>query len=224
MSSSTEETGNKLVLIGDSGVGKTCIISRFIKGTFDPNSPSNGASYVSKTIEIPELNQELALDIWDTAGQEKYRAITKFFFQNAKMVILVYEITRRESFDNMKNCWYPLIKENADPDIVIGIAGNKSDLYLEEDVPEKEAKDFAKSIGAVFKLTSAQNNSGIDDLFKELGIKFLDPNSEKISSDTPKTEQKNEKKKEKESKRNIKINRKDVDKKNKEQKKKKNNC
>ena len=224
MSSSTEETGNKLVLIGDSGVGKTCIISRFIKGTFDPNSPSNGASYVSKTIEIPELNQELALDIWDTAGQEKYRAITKFFFQNAKLVILVYEITRRESFDNMKNCWYPLIKEHADPDIVIGIAGNKSDLYLEEDVPEKEAKDFAKSIGAVFKLTSAQNNSGIDDLFKELGIKFLDPNSEKISSNTPKTEQKNEKKKEKESKRNIKINKKDVDKKNKEQKKKKNNC
>jgi len=220
MSEPTGEKGKKLVFVGDSGVGKTCIIARFLKGTFDSNSPTGGLGYASKTIEIPEMGESLTLDIWDTVGQEKYRSLTKFFFQGAKMIILVYDITIKRTFDSLKNNWYPLIKETSDPNVLIGIAGIKSDLYDNEDVPEEEAREFAKSIGALFFLTSAQNNSGINELFRDLAKKYLDPNSEVGSSDT--SEQKYKKNKE-ELKPIIKIGRNDVIKKNKDQKKKKKN-
>ena len=101
---SKQATGHKLVLIGDSGVGKTCLISRFISGQFDANvNSTNGASYASKKVDFPELGKSLVLDIWDTAGQEKYKSLTKFFYKDAAMVVLVYDITRRESYDNLKN-------------------------------------------------------------------------------------------------------------------------
>ena len=177
MSGTKQATGNKIVLLGDSGVGKTCLISRFISGQFDANvNSTNGASYASKKVEFPELGKSLVLDIWDTAGQEKYKSLTKFFYKDAAMVVLVYDITRRESFDNLKNFWYKEIKEHGEKDIVLGIAGNKSDLYDDEAVPEKEAREFADSVGAVFTLTSAQNNSGVNKLFENIGKKFLDPN------------------------------------------------
>ena len=174
--------------------------------------------YASKTIEIPEIGESLALDIWDTVGQERYRSLTKIFFQGAKMVILVYDITIKEIFDSLKKNWYPLIKETSDPNVLIGIAGNKSDLYDNEDVPEEEAREFAKSIGAVFSLTSAQNNSEINDLFEELGKKYLGPIPATIESNIQKEEQKEE------SKQDIKHDEKDVGKKNEKHKKKKDPC
>ena len=174
-----EGKGKKLVFVGDSGVGKTCIISRFTKNSFDGNVISTtGASYAQKTIEVPGTGETLDLDIWDTAGQERYKALTKIFFQGAKMAVLVYDITRKESYDNMKTEWYNVLKEHGDPDIVTAIAGNKSDLYDEEAVSEQEARDFAKSIGAIFALTSAQNNSGITELFQALAKKYLHPESD----------------------------------------------
>ena len=177
MSEPEQKSGNKLVLVGDSGVGKTCLISRFLSGNFDKNQPStNGASYASKLIEYPNLKKSLVLDIWDTAGQEKFKALTKFFYKDALMVILVYDITRRESFDNLKNFWYQEIQENAEPNIVLAVAGNKCDLYEQEAVAENEAREYAKSINALFALTSAQNNTGVAKLFKDIGNKFLDPN------------------------------------------------
>ena len=180
MSAPQQGNGKKLVFVGDSGVGKTCIISRFLRGTFNSNQlTTDGASYASKTVEIPEINECLTFDIWDTAGQERYRSLTKFFFQGAKMAILVYDITRKESYENMKNDWYKQLKDFADPEIIIGIAGNKSDLYDDEAVSEQEARDFAKSIGAVFSLTSAQSNTGINELFKDIAKKYF-----KIDSNT----------------------------------------
>ena len=177
MSGTKQATGNKIVLLGDSEVGKTCLISRFISGQFDANvNSTNGASYASKKVDFPELGKSLVLDIWDTAGQEKYKSLTKFFYKDAAMVVLVYDITRRESYDNLKNFWYKEIKEHGEKDIILGIAGNKSDLYDDEAVPEKEAREFAESVGAIFILTSAQNNSGVNKLFENIGKKFLDPN------------------------------------------------
>ena len=170
-------------MIGDSGVGKTCIIARFTRGTFEPNSPSGSAGFKNKTIELPELHQNLDLDIWDTVGQEKYKALTKYFYQGAKMAILVYDITIKESFDSVKNYWYEDIKEHAEEDIIIAIAGNKADKYEKEEVSEQEAREFAESIGAIFRLTSAQNNSGINELFEDLAKNYLDHNSEISSSD-----------------------------------------
>ena len=192
MSATQQGNGKKLVFVGDSGVGKTCIITRFLKGTFNSNQlTTDGASYASKTIEIPELNEFITFDIWDTAGQERYKSLTKFFFQGAKMAILVYDITVRQSYDSMKNEWYKQLKEYGDSDVIIGIAGNKSDLYDEEAVSEQEARDFAKSIGAVFSLTSAQNNSGIEDFFRNLARRYLgiDTTTDVTGGNKPKPKQ-----------------------------------
>ena len=169
--------GCKVVLLGDSGVGKTCIISRYISGAFDSNAPStNGASYASKNITYSELNKSLLLDVWDTAGQEKYKALTKFFYKDAQVAILVYDISREETFNNLKNYWYEQVKENGEKNIVLAVAGNKSDMYENEKVNEEEARKFAASVGAIFQLTSAQNNTGINELFHDVGLKYLDPN------------------------------------------------
>ena len=168
----------KAVLLGESGVGKTCIIARFINNTFENNIMSTtGASYAGRTVAFDEFGGKcIKFEIWDTAGQEKYRALTKIFYKDAGVAILVYDITRRESFDEIKNYWYHQIKECAPSNIVLGIAANKCDLYDNEQVSEEEARKFADEIGAVFKLTSASTNTGIEELFKGVGCKVLDPN------------------------------------------------
>ena len=167
----------KVVLLGDSGVGKTCIISRYISGAFDQNSPStNGASYASKIINFEQLNKQISLDIWDTAGQEKYKSLTKFFYKDAAVAILVYDITRKDSFENLQNYWHKQLLENGEKNVVLGVAGNKCDLYENEAVSENEAREFADKIGAIFELTSAANNTGITELFQDVGSKYLDPN------------------------------------------------
>ena len=168
----------KAVLLGESGVGKTCIIARFINNTFENNIMSTtGASYAGKTLSFDEFGGKcIKFEIWDTAGQEKYRALTKIFYKDAGVAILVYDITRKESFDEIKDYWYNQIKECAPKNIVIGIAANKCDLYDNEQVSEDEARNFANEIGAVFKLTSASTNQGIEELFKGVGCRVLDPN------------------------------------------------
>ena len=195
MEGDSKVPGCKVVLLGDSGVGKTCIISRYISGTFDENSATtNGASYCSKNVNYEKLGKNLLLDIWDTAGQEKYKALTKFFYKDAAVCILVYDITRKETFDNLKNFWYTQLKENSGSNVVLGVAGNKRDLYESEDVKESEARQFAEEIGAIFELTSAQNNTGINELFFEVGNKYLDPNF-KPSKDEDNPDNKDDKKK-----------------------------
>lgn len=167
----------KVVLLGDSGVGKTCIISRYISGAFDQNSPStNGASYASKILTFEKLNKTISLDIWDTAGQEKYKSLTKFFYKDAAVAILVYDTTQKESFESMKSYWYQQLQEFGSKDIILGVAGNKCDMYEKEEVSENDAKQFAESIGAFFEITSAKNNTGINDLFMNAANRFVDPN------------------------------------------------
>ena len=185
---SKEKTPNcKVVLLGESGVGKTCIISRYINGTYDDKSEStNGASYASKTINYENISKSLQFDIWDTAGQERYRALTKFFYKDAAIAILVYDITRKDSFEEMKNYWYNQLKNFSGKNIIIGIAGNKSDLFDKEAVSEEEARKFATEIGAIFRLTSACNNNNIDELFYAVGNLYLDPKfQDNFSGETP---------------------------------------
>ena len=174
----------KVVLLGDSGVGKTCIISRYISGAFDQNSPStNGASYASKIINFEQLNKSISLDIWDTAGQEKYKSLTKFFYKDAAVAILVYDVTQKESFENMKGYWFQQLQEFGSKDLILGVAGNKCDMYEKEEVNENDAKQFAESIGAFFQITSAKNNTGIQDLFMDAANRFVNPDF-KGSSDS----------------------------------------
>ena len=216
MSSSTAGKTTKVVLIGDGGVGKTCIISRFISNEFDKEVEStDGASYGTKELELPKLNKKINLDIWDTAGQERYKSLTKFFYKDAQIIIMVYDITKKLTFENIKNQWYKEIQELSGKNFILGIAGNKSDLYESEEVPEKEAREYAKSINAVYSLTSAQNNTGIKQLFEDVGMQLLAPDfQEKIM----------EEQKEKKEDTNIKITQSTVKKIDEEQKHKKKKC
>jgi small GTP-binding protein len=109
----------KVVLLGESGVGKTCIIARFINNTFEDNIMSTtGASYAGKTMTFDEYDgKSIKFEIWDTAGQEKYRALTKIFYKDASVAILVYDITRKESFEEIQKYWYNQIKEYAQKNI-----------------------------------------------------------------------------------------------------------
>lgn len=165
----------KVVLIGESAVGKTSIISRFIHDTFDPNCQSSlGAAYVTKTLEFPDFSKKVKFDIWDTAGQEKYRSLAKVLYKDAKVIIFVYDITSRRTFDSIKEFWYNHIKDNIANPPVYALAANKADLYEQEEVEEEEGKKFADSINAIFKSTSAFSNIGIDTLFNYVGMKLID--------------------------------------------------
>ena len=182
----------KVVLLGESGVGKTCIISRYVNNTYDEKSETtNGASYASKVIDLEQYKQSLRFDIWDTAGQEKYRSLTKFFYKDAAIAILVYDITRRDSFEEVRKYWYEQLKTCGEKNIVIGLAGNKCDMFDKEAVTEEEARSFANEIGAQFQLTSAFKNLGIEDLFRMVGCKYLDPNFQDKINDETKKEKKN---------------------------------
>ena len=113
-----EQNRFKVVLIGESGVGKTCIINRFVKDIYEGNEvPTSSASLSSKEITIEEYGKTVRFEIWDTAGQEQYRSVGKIFYKNATAVILVYEITNKKSFLEIKNYWSKQIREHAANDI-----------------------------------------------------------------------------------------------------------
>ena len=104
----------KVVLIGKSGVGKTSIISRYTTNTFkDTLMSTPGANFISKKVFLAEENENIKFEIWDTAGQERYRALAKVFYKNAAACILVYDITNKSSFEDIKSYWIPELKENA---------------------------------------------------------------------------------------------------------------
>ena len=105
--------------------------------------------------------------MWDTTGEERFRNAAKIFFKDARAVLLIYDITRKRTFEEIKNYWANQAKENTCLNIVLGLIGNKSDLFEEEQVKEEEAKEFAQSIGAFFMLTSAKHGTGIHEAFKQ---------------------------------------------------------
>ena len=166
----------KVVLLGESGVGKTSIISQFTSGKFNPRCPTSvSAQFISKQIKFPKYNKILKFDIWDTVGQEKYRSLAKIFYKDARIIIFVYDITTEFSFEAIKDFWYKETNENADNEPILALVANKMDLYKDEQVKNEDGKEYADKINAIFQNTSAQNNSGIDKLFENLGKKFLDP-------------------------------------------------
>lgn len=165
----------KVVLLGETHTGKTSLISKLINDAFSYNEPSTlVASSVEKVYEYKEYNNvEVHMEIWDTAGQEKFRSINKIFYKDATIAIFVYDITDEKSFEEIKTYWEQQVKMHGEPNVLYGIAGNKSDLYKNEKVKEKEAREYAKSIDAVFYLTSALVGTNINELFNDLGLKYL---------------------------------------------------
>ena len=167
----------KVVLVGDVGVGKTCIIERYIHGSYNPETESTITStYSFKKVNFQKYNKSISFDIWDTAGQEIYRALAKNFYLNASIGILVYDITRRSSFEELQNYWYDALKSYGEENMFFAVVGNKCDLFSREEVKEEEAKRFAESINAYFILTSCKEAIGIEELFYNCSIKYLEQN------------------------------------------------
>ena len=160
----------KIIILGNSGVGKTCIINRYINNQFNPNSETTlGSSFSTKRIKKGKIDYKL--NIWDTTGQEKYHAITNLFIKGANIVILVYSIDSLSSFEGL-NYWYDSIKENLEgSDYILSIIGSKSDLITDDDeiVSEDEARKYAQEKNAIFKLVSSKEDpGGINNLFNTL--------------------------------------------------------
>jgi len=146
----------KAILLGESGVGKTSLINIVGGGKFNENeAPSISSNFIKKYIEID--SKKYLINIWDTAGQEKYRHLAKIFFHGSDIVILVYDITSKESLNNLEY-WYKETKDHINNKFVYGIVGNKKDLYLKEEVTENEGRKFAESKGMKFALVSAKND------------------------------------------------------------------
>jgi Ras-related protein Rab-2A len=132
----------KLLIIGDSGVGKSCFLLQFIEGDFkEDHNVTIGVEYGAKTVTA--AGKQIKLQIWDTAGQESFRAITRSFYRNANGVILMYDLTRMESFENLED-WLREIRLNSDPEVNIYLVGNMLDLADEErEVGTEIAEKFA---------------------------------------------------------------------------------
>lgn len=156
----------KVVLLGDTGVGKSSLVLRFVTNNFKPYSESTiGASFMSKMIMVDDT--PIKYQIWDTAGQEKYHSLAPMYYRGAAAAIVVYDITRKQSLVTLKN-WVKELQQLGPEHIVIAIAGNKSDLVDKREVPSETAKDYADSIGALFVETSAKENTNVSDLFIEI--------------------------------------------------------
>ncbi len=169
----------KVVLLGESAVGKTSIISRYVTNSFSEFLMSTtGATYANKKVEI-DSEHKIKFQIWDTGGQERFRSLARIFYQNTSVAILVYDITRKETFDKLKDFWIGELKENSPQDIILAIVGNKSDLYENEQVSLKEGQELAQSINAIFMSTSALSASGIEELFKEIAHEYISPGTKK---------------------------------------------
>ena len=159
----------KVILIGESGTGKTSLINATMGLKFkDTIESTTTNSFSSKTVTIN--NKEYVLNLWDTIGQEKFRSLTKIFIKDSKIVILVYDITRKASFNEL-NFWLKMIQDILGDEPVLGICGNKSDLFVKEQVKEEEVKKYSQEKNIPFKLTSAKNplsfNKFLEDLVKQ---------------------------------------------------------
>ncbi|KAK1396794.1 RAB GTPase-like [Heracleum sosnowskyi] len=154
----------KIVLIGDSGVGKSNILSRFTRNEFCLESKSTiGVEFATRTLQID--GKTVKAQIWDTAGQERYRAITSAYYRGAVGAFIVYDITKRQTFDNVQR-WLRELRDHADSNIVLMMAGNKSDLKHLRAVAEQDGQTLAEKEGLSFLETSALEALNIEQAFQ----------------------------------------------------------
>ena len=156
----------KLLLIGDSGVGKSCLLLRFSDGSFTTSFITTiGIDFKIRTIELD--GKRIKLQIWDTAGQERYRAITSAYYRGAIGALLLYDVTAALTFNSLSR-WLQELRENADSNIVVMLVGNKCDLQELRAVSTEEGVEFSKSENLLFIETSARDSTNVQESFTTL--------------------------------------------------------
>ena len=184
----SEETVYKVLLLGDTTVGKTCFLMKYTDKTFqDIHMATIGLDYRLKTMKL-KSGKDIKLQIWDTAGQDRFRAITKNYYKGSHGIILIYDVTNLQTFENVKN-WITQIREEANKNVVIFLAGNKADLPEESRAVQKEdGQKMAEEYNIPFQETSAKEGINVNETFQEL-VEKIDEVFSKL--EIPKAEQKN---------------------------------
>ena len=174
----------KVVFLGDKYVGKITIINQYINNRFlDKVEPTFSACFYQKSLNIN--GTKINFDIWDTAGEEAYRSLTKIFLNRANICILVYDTTKEKTFENIKNVWYNLILDHLDKEeIIFVLIGNKNDLYDQQEILAQEANLYAKEINAIYDELNALSNEKINILMEKIAKKFIkkQENNKSLSS------------------------------------------
>ena len=172
MDDDSEAKNIKIILIGETGTGKTNLINVYFDIGFNPNSAATlTPESCSKELKIKD--NDFIINIWDTAGQERYRSMTKIFIKGAKIVIFVYDVTNQDSFKELK-FWVSSTEQILGKEAGLGLVGNKVDLFDKQVVSSKEGEKFANEIGALFRETSAKEDpNGFKNFVKDLVEDFL---------------------------------------------------
>merc|ERR1712137_193006 len=153
----------KYIIIGDTGVGKSCLLLQFTDKRFQPvHDLTIGVEFGARMINIDQ--KQIKLQIWDTAGQESFRSITRSYYRGAAGALLVYDITRRDTFNHLTT-WLEDARKHSNSNMVIMLIGNKSDLESRREVKREEGEAFAREHGLVFMETSAKTAAGVEEAF-----------------------------------------------------------
>ena len=153
----------KLVLLGDSAVGKSSLVLRFVRGQFFEYQESTiGAAFLTQTVALNDTT--VKFEIWDTAGQERYHSLAPMYYRGAAAAVVVYDITNRDTFQRAKQ-WVKELQKQGNANIVIAVAGNKSDLASARKVEPEEAESYANDNGIFFMETSAKTATNVNELF-----------------------------------------------------------
>ena len=174
----------KLLIVGESGVGKTCILLRFADNSFEENFLSTiGVDFKVKEINVDE--KRIKLQIWDSAGQERFKNITMSYYRNCSGIIIVYDVTNHTSFEKVGD-WIQEVRRYV-PSVPLMIIGNKCDMEDKRQVSTEEGRELADKHGLIFLETSAKNNTNIENTFTDLSRLLM-----KDAENKPKTESKNQ--------------------------------
>ena len=172
----------KILLIGDLGVGKSCVILRYVEGDFPGNIMSSiGVDFKTKQIELDD--HSIKMQIWDTAGHEKFRTITTSYYKSAQAIIILYDITQKSSFDHIRN-WITEIDKFGKQGVLKVIVGNKLDLENNRKIKKEDAENLALKYGVKLWEVSAKDNTNIEEMFVDTIKTLLERNS-KIINDIP---------------------------------------
>ncbi|OHT14370.1 Ras-related protein Rab-14 [Tritrichomonas foetus] len=153
----------KVVVVGESGVGKTCLLVRFVRNSFDEESQSTlGVEFMSKIIQTQK--HRIQLQLWDTAGQELFRSVTRGYYRGSVGALLLFDLSNRDTFDNIGK-WLQDVRDIARPECVLALIGNKSDLDSKRQISREEAEEFAKQNSMLYFEVSAKTGENVEPAF-----------------------------------------------------------